>query len=74
MTKDTGGQAFPKIWYSKDGVSVMEHHGMTLRDYFSAVALSGGMSKTLWNTGDCKSIAKRAYLFADAMIAEGKVK
>jgi len=44
--------------------------GLTMREYFSAAAVSGN---TL-GRGSAKDIAEAAYRIADAMLAERKVK
>jgi len=75
MTKDTGGQAFPR--------QESEHYhgmdGMTLRDYFAGQALasiSGRMAEGVAelelknNEPKGSRFAKYAYNIADAMIAE----
>ena len=53
---NTGGPAFPP---SNPGYA----HGMTLRDYFAAKA----MSEITWGNG-YDYAAKQAYLMADAML------
>ena len=45
--------------------------GMSLRDYFAAKALlADNMADGLFNSSSFDVIAKRAYLMADAMLAE----
>ena len=82
-----GGQAFPKAeeeWDSCDERYIIKYKGgMTLRDWFAGQAMAGlcvgasgaiGRSNefTVYANGPCNSdIAERAYLVADAMIAEG---
>lgn len=72
-TKDTGGPAFPCGLES--GHMAPLHSGMTLRDYFAAmamqahvVAVSSVATKTPedWHA----MVAQMAYLTADAMLAE----
>jgi hypothetical protein len=43
--------------------------GMTLRDWFAGMALSGNIGK-LVDSSDPKTIAQYAYALADAMLAE----
>lgn len=62
--------AFPRT--SKNGVS---SNGMTLRDYFAAIALQGlminpGIKYTLKN--GLKDIQEQAYYLADKMLEERK--
>ena len=63
-----GGPAFPisKALASRDGeVRKMEvNEGMSLRDWFAGIAISGAIQDEGTNTG----IAKWAYELADAMI------
>jgi len=73
-TIETGGPAFPRD-YAHDG-----HNGMTLRDYFAAKAMQAIISKHGReddNPGffDCatdESVARCAYIYADAMLAARK--
>ncbi len=46
--------------------------GMSLRDYFAGMALSGisGNTTILNEAKDCGDVANAAYNFADAMLAE----
>ena len=79
MSND-GGQAFPrptKILKSHFGTEdeIESYEGMTLRDYFGAMALSGMITNGLelakeGNDIDDKMISKMCYAIADAMIAE----
>lgn len=56
-----GGPAFPgETWGSK---------GMSLRDYFAGQALAG-MLCDIKCVGESEYIAKWAYRYADAMLAE----
>lgn len=59
-----GGNAFPSI----DGEGTV-FFGMSLRDYFAGQALAG-MQTDGFTTPLMPSIAKRAYVIADAMLAE----
>lgn len=48
-----------------------EGKGMTLRDYFAAQALNGMCSGHVWPaSADGAEMARRAYIFADAMLKE----
>ncbi|MDO8706723.1 MAG: hypothetical protein Q7J84_17475 [Sulfuricaulis sp.] len=85
MSKPDGGPAFPTpmqiganaegTWFSMQPVS----GGMTMRDYFAAVALQGIVSKlpftrpieTRLQAIEANAEAARgAYCYADAMLAE----
>ncbi len=75
MKKNTGGPAFP-------GESALLNKGMTLRDYFAAKAMQGlitymgcGPNKVDQigadeNEQNKTVIARCAYIYADAMLAE----
>lgn len=72
MSKDKSGPAFPV-----DSVSEHEYCGMTLRDYFAAKAMQGMLAYpgddsmgSHHNNNDAKGVAKVAYQYADAMLAE----
>lgn len=80
-------QAFPNSWlqYSQQGFIVAGGHqeGMTLRDYFAGQAIIGLLSNSqLTNSlaqemvtrkvSPDKEIAKGAYAYADAMLAQRK--
>jgi hypothetical protein len=72
MADQNGGPAFPQIYWDADGKQYIHGTGMTLRDYFAAKAVS-----QMWRDIDddfdddaYKVAAKRAYMLADAMIAE----
>ena len=64
---DTGGPAFPTIHADK----FMDHHGMTLRDYFMA-AVAQGLLSGIREQGivDADKFAVSCRVLADAMIAE----
>ena len=53
----------------KPGYQV-QYGGMTIRDYFAAVAMQGDLSNssTKFNEGWMKGLAKGAYEIADAML------
>jgi hypothetical protein len=70
--KNTGGPAFP----SHGSMGEVVHEGMTLRDYFAAMAMQAYMLKPgrmdQWSTRkDAKtlSVSQEAYDMADAMLA-----
>lgn len=72
---DTGGAAFPRRPWERrneDGVLLEADYGtdgMTLRDYFAAVALQGLLAS---GPHDCKvsDLVTEAADYADALIAE----
>jgi hypothetical protein len=69
MSKDTGGQAFPNI---TPDMNIQGGPGMTMRDYFAAVALPEclkwfGVKDEFSNHA---TAASTAYQIADAMLAE----
>lgn len=72
-TINDGGPAFPceeEASTSFSGCPVMiQHSGMTLRDYFAAAALQGITARTHINS-DMRGWAELAYKHADAMLAE----
>lgn len=70
-----GGKAFPHIakhWDSNSGgyVESYDHHepGITMRDYFAAVALQGLMVNYHEHTNKVVTCAEIAYEAADAML------
>jgi hypothetical protein len=82
MSKETGGQAFPKQQWEYDGqnnVLPYQENGMTLRDYFAAKAMQGYLAnawqaETLDSLGESAgeqmaTVAEISYLMADAMLA-----
>ena len=64
MSKPDGGPAFPKHWRLHDDP------GMSLRDHFAGVALSGMVSHPDMCPSTVFGVAQEAYRYADAMIAE----
>lgn len=67
MSKKDGGPAFPAPDLGKQDFGQRgAYPGMTLRDYFAAKAMAGVASTGEY---DCAMIARRAYRFADAMLA-----
>ena len=81
--KDNGGQAFPgerMEWVGRVGCETHELRpvgGMTLRDYFAAKALAGGITATGLGGLSAQELsevlrpfARICYAAADAMIAE----
>ena len=78
MSKETGGQAFPRQDYGYDGRDNLiqyQEDGMTLRDYFAARAMQGILSNPgqleYVSDGSVKEVVRDAYKFADAML-EGR--
>jgi len=71
-TNNNGGPAFPcqeEASTSFSGCPVtIQHSGMSLRDYFAAVALQGLVVSTNYDT--TALCAEDAYRLADAMLAE----
>jgi hypothetical protein len=80
-----GGPAFPETRWDDKTRQEVQWCGMTLRDYFAAKALSGLLSDStitapcISNTPEgiekerrefAQEMAKSAYRFADAMLAE----
>ncbi|WP_142501310.1 hypothetical protein [Klebsiella sp. 2680] len=78
MSKETGGQAFPRQQWEYDGqnnVLQYQEEGMTLRDFFAAKAMEaivrrydghsfgGGPNSPYY-----KELAEDAYNIADAML------
>lgn len=78
MSENTGGPAFPVVgqWYG-DKLGGQLTHGMTLRDYFAAKALSGllaGLDRDARRFMEreaepAAAMAKACYTMADAMLA-----
>jgi hypothetical protein len=66
--KDTGGPAFPTTTANYDDYA--GEVGMTLRDYFAAMAMQGYLGWPKAPTHSEKLIAGWAYAQADAMLAE----
>lgn len=73
MSND-GGPAFPVLRENERGGLFMAASGMTLRDYFAAAALTGILSENMELCDSYGQAGKRAYDFADAMLAEREVK
>ena len=76
---NTGGPAFPQTEVDRDGVTVTQHSGMTLRDYFAAKAMQSIYAANVeWEpTGTpmdeeslqvLADVAQDAYKMADAML------
>lgn len=77
MSKETGGQAFPRQQWEYDGqnnVLQYQEEGMTLRDYFAAKAMQGWLAgypagiEHPARSEDDFIIAELSYLMADAML------
>ncbi|MDS7875051.1 hypothetical protein [Klebsiella pasteurii] len=70
MSRNTGGQAFPRQQWEYDGqnnVLQYQEEGMTLRDYFAAKAMQGRLANPDWLASDERTAAD-AYQIADAML------
>jgi hypothetical protein len=70
---NTGGPAFP-VFPETGGGHAAAFQGMTLRDYFAALAMQAMMrnQKTRVEAGDVSSLAVNAYDIADAMLEARK--
>lgn len=69
MSKETGGQAFPRQQWEYDGQSNVlqyQEEGMTLRDYLAAKAMQSLPLSISHNEQEL--IAHSAYGMADAML------
>jgi len=79
---NTGGSAFPCIFYSRDSMgdmTIMESEpGMTLRDWFAEGAMKGMINCPEGDYGFSDSVINQivfsAYKIADAMIREREEK
>lgn len=63
--------AFPRPAFARDCEECPRNDaqpGMSLRDYFAAAALTGFIANPLDYATD--DVAKRAYIFADAMLKQ----
>jgi len=60
---NTGGPAFPC-----PTISIGQHQGMTLRDYFAAKAMQGICASGPTNEWSNSRLAAEAYDLADAML------
>lgn len=72
---DNGGSAFPAYAFDVQSQQMLAQGGMTLRDYFAGKTMQAmiGKSSGQDSTGGAAGvplIAKYAYEFADAMLAE----
>ena len=64
MSNNTGGPAFPC-----PTISIGQHQGMTLRDYFAAAAMQGLLSRIGHDKINVHDVlAQRTYQIADAML------
>lgn len=74
--KDTSGPAFPYSGVHKgsDMNYIIDNHGMTLRDYFAAKAMTGWLASFSESdshpfvSGKCDAVAEASYALADAML------
>lgn len=72
MSKETGGQAFPKQGWEIDGhnnVLQYQEDGMTLRDYFAAKAMQATLADPACSSWNAEYHARNAYKVAAAMLA-----
>jgi hypothetical protein len=68
MEMNTGGPAFPLVHEWRDDPGLEPKYGMTLRDYFAAVALQGIIAGWGHGVPPGKETADAAYSFADEML------
>jgi len=69
-----GGPAFPLAVDCSGGSRTEYQIGMSLRDWFAGMALSGLIPKD-YSSGPCNAAAaERCYAIADAMLAARKAK
>ena len=70
--KDTGGPAFPGETFDEATANTFYRYGMTMRDWFAGMALSGWLASFAGSSVALHpdNVAVDAYLFADAMLAE----
>ena len=70
IPEEHGGPAFPQVIVGKDNTIYMQQ-GMSLRDYFAAMAMQAWMHRH----GDSEAgTAEAAFDYADAMLAARKEK
>lgn len=70
MTKDTGGPAFPCDLTAYDDEVRIQYQGMTLRDYFAAMAMQGMLAG---NKRPSERLTTHSYRYADAMLEAREV-
>lgn len=70
MTKNDGGQAFPRQAYMNNDYSYVDQGdcGMTLRDWFAGMALQGILAKQYGDYVFPDDVSRECYSYADAMI------
>jgi hypothetical protein len=68
MSKETGGQAFPMLGNVGYNSEWQLEEGMTLRDYFASMVMSGVQSGPNLNKWDPTEYAEYSYEVADAML------
>jgi hypothetical protein len=66
-TKNTGGPAYPVKLSVPNYSFMVEHPGMTLRDYFAAMAMQGIVANCRSIGGD-DGTAEVSFRLADAML------
>ena len=71
MSKDTGGQAFPRSSQCENE-STIDAQGMTLRDYFAGQAMIKVLDGFDYMAAEVQAETRAEYCYqiADAMIAE----
>jgi hypothetical protein len=66
--------AFPMTGFETrngQGIQLVHHTGMTLRDYFAAKAMQGMLAAcTGWSNADQDRMARTSYRMADEMLKE----
>jgi|GEM_PF-1430568 len=67
LLKEEGGPAFPVSAELGDGSAYISP-GMTLRDYFAALAMQGFVATNIRPIDPPETLARHAYVLADAMI------
>ena len=69
--KPDGGPAFPSRSANIVPINEIVHSGMSLRDYFAAAALQGICAhRAVTDEWAEENLARAAYHWADAMLAE----
>jgi len=71
---EDGGPAFPVVRMPLDPDTILNHPGMTLRDWFAGQALAGYFANPHTPHRNAIDCAQYVYEMADAMIEAGRVK
>lgn len=69
--KDDGGNAFP-IVETDPMCGTRIHSGMSLRDWFAGMAISGFCANVQWSGIPHDIVARAGFIMADAMIEARK--